>query len=134
MGLYVSPGSVLPAQGTSHTINVSAVAQDNGTLSAGDSVVWTMPGVAFPYPTLAPDVVIAAAGQTATFDFELTNVGNIAGSFPMTLTMRSSPYSAVPLSPSLLTSPATWNTPRDPFAIWLSATDLPFTGSKKSSV
>ena len=30
--------------------------------------------------------------------------------------------------------PATWNTTRDPFAIWLRATDLPFTGSWKSSV
>ncbi len=51
----------------------------------------------------------------------------------------STPIPQIPRSPAASSAPrpqasATWNTTREPFAIWLRATDLPFTGSRKSSV
>src|SRR5437867_2108828 len=51
----------------------------------------------------------------------------------------STPIPQIPYSVAASSAPspqalATWNTTRDPFAIWLRATDLPFTGSRKSSV
>ena len=51
----------------------------------------------------------------------------------------STPIPQIPRSLAASSAPrpqalATWNTTRDPFAIWLRATDLPFTGSRKSSV
>ena len=51
----------------------------------------------------------------------------------------STPIPQIPRSLAASSAPrpqveATWNTTREPFAIWLRATDLPFTGSRKSSV
>jgi uncharacterized membrane protein/PKD repeat protein len=112
LGLYISPTltSLLPP-GTNYAIDVTATAQDNGSLSEQATVPFTMPALAFPYPVASPALLYAEANSAGTVELTLTNVGNVGGSFPVTVTMYSSPFHNTPLSPTLLTSPAAFNTP-----------------------
>ena len=78
LGLYVAPGQ-LPAPGTTHTINVTAV--DDTGASANASSVFVMPAVPFSYVTVTPASQAIASTGAATFDVTVTNVGNAPGVF-----------------------------------------------------
>jgi len=111
IGLYISPtvSSLLPA-GSSHVVNVTATAQSDPGLSASDAFAFTMPEVAFPYPEMTPSHQFVVPGDPISFDLTLTNVGNVAGSFPVALEMPTSAYNSTPLSPTMLSSPQNWTT------------------------
>jgi hypothetical protein len=111
LGLYVLPTEPeLLAAGTSYPFGVTAVSQNDPTLSGTANATFTMPGIAFPYPQLAPGHQFVMVGDLATVSLALANVGNVAASFPVTLTMHSSIYSRAPLSPTLLTTAPNWQT------------------------
>lgn len=89
VGLYVLPPT-RPSPGTSFTMNVTA--SDGGTLSDNVSIPWTMPGQAHNQVLVAPALLFMEPGGSQTFDLTLTNVGNAAGSFPVTATVPVSSW------------------------------------------
>ncbi len=98
VGLYISPTlSTLPPAGTLYPFSVSAAAAENPALQDTDSATYTVPGVAFNYLQIGPELIWAGPNSTATLSITLTNVGNIAGSFDLTLAMPGPSW--VPLSP-----------------------------------
>ncbi|MFO7537778.1 MAG: FG-GAP-like repeat-containing protein, partial [Chloroflexota bacterium] len=111
LGLYIDPtvADLLPA-GESYNVNVTAVSQTNPTLTAEDNFTFTMPGLAFPYPQIAPDHQFVMVGEPVAIEVTMTNVGNVAGSFPVTLTMPTSIFNGTPLSPTLILSEPQWQT------------------------
>ncbi|HSM57591.1 MAG TPA: PKD domain-containing protein [Candidatus Sulfomarinibacteraceae bacterium] len=80
IGLYVAPDH-LPAPGVSHQITVDA-ASDSGQ-NAQDSATFTMPEVPFSMVLAEPPLLYTGPNSSTTFDLSLTNVGNAAGSFPL---------------------------------------------------
>ena len=82
LGLYVNPtGGQLPAPGTSHTIQVTAVSDATAQQTA--DVTFTMPAVPFNYVTVQPPVLYLTSTASAEIDLGITNVGNVAGDFPV---------------------------------------------------
>jgi uncharacterized membrane protein len=80
LGLYVNPGDLPPA-GASYNFTVSALS-DTGQ-AAQDGATFTMPAVPFSFVQPEPATLYAAANTTATLALTLTNVGNAAGTFPL---------------------------------------------------
>lgn len=88
VGLYISPTvTALPPAGTPYPFTVTAVDTDGAGLSQSDSDTFTVPAIAFNQVTAVPALIFASPATTATFDINLSNVGNIAGSFPLTVTL-----------------------------------------------
>ncbi|MCP4592596.1 MAG: hypothetical protein GY842_17830, partial [bacterium] len=88
VGLYVSPTvTLLPPVGTEYPFSVTIVAVDAPALRIDDTGVFTVPAIPFNYVTTAPPIIYAAPNSTATFDIGLTNVGNVSGDFPVTVTL-----------------------------------------------
>lgn len=112
IGLYISPtlSTILPP-GSSYPFQVTATAQDNPSLTETESLLFVMPGLAFPYPQLSPTFDYVSAGEFASWTLTLMNVGNIAGTLPYTLTLYDTPFTTQAISPTLLTSPPTGTTP-----------------------
>ncbi len=82
LGLYVNPtGSQLPAPGTSHTIQVTAVSDTTAQQTA--NATFTMPAVPFNYVTVEPPVLYLTSTAVADIDLSIRNVGNAAGDFPV---------------------------------------------------
>ncbi len=93
IGLYISPTvSALPPAGTEYPFTVTAVDTDGAGLFQTDSETFTVPAIAFNQVTADPQLVFAAPGGVAEFDLGVRNVGNIAGSFPVTLTLPISTW------------------------------------------
>ena len=112
VGLYISPTvEALMAPGTSYTIDVVATAQDNPSLSQSDTILFTMPGLPFPYPRLMPEHQFVTQDDLLSVGFTVSNVGNVPGSLPITATVRASAFSGVSVSPTPITSGETWTTP-----------------------
>ena len=111
MGLYIDPTtSDLMPSGQSYEVTVTAVSQTNPTLITEDDFTFTMPGLAFPYPQIAPDHQFVMVGEPVAIEVTMTNVGNIAGSFPVTLTMPTSIFNGTSLSSTLIVSDQQWQT------------------------
>jgi hypothetical protein len=88
VGLYVSPTvTALPLPGTTYPFTATVTASDGSGLHGDDTDLFVVPAIAFNHLTLDPPLVYASAHSTATFDLSLTNVGNAAGSFPLTVTL-----------------------------------------------
>ncbi|MBK8989256.1 MAG: VCBS repeat-containing protein, partial [Chloroflexi bacterium] len=82
LGLYVNPpGGQLPAPGTSHTIQVTAVSDTTAQQSA--TIPFTMPAVSFNYVAVQPPLLYLTSTAVADISLNLTNVGNAAGDFPL---------------------------------------------------
>ncbi|MBN1314939.1 MAG: Ig-like domain-containing protein, partial [Anaerolineales bacterium] len=87
VGIYISPTlTSLPPEGTPYPFSVTATAQENGALTETENETFTVPGIAYNYLTVDPALIMASPNSTETFEIELTNVGNIAGSFELTMT------------------------------------------------
>ncbi|MCP4361020.1 MAG: hypothetical protein GY796_23685, partial [Chloroflexi bacterium] len=89
VGLYVLPPT-LPTPGTSFIMNVTA--DDGGSLNDTVSIPWAMPGQAHNYMQISPDVLFAQPNGSVDFDLTMSNVGNMAGSFPITATLPISTW------------------------------------------
>ncbi|MDY7075403.1 MAG: hypothetical protein SXV54_00630, partial [Chloroflexota bacterium] len=88
VGLYVSPTvTTLPPVGTEYPFDVDVTAVDYPTLQETDSDVFTVPAIPFNYVTTAPPLVYAAPDSSADFDLAVKNVGNVSGTFPITVTL-----------------------------------------------
>ena len=88
VGLYVSPTlQTLPPAGTEYPFSVGITAVDAPALQESDSDVFIVPAIAFNYVTAAPPTVYAAPDDSAGFDLRVKNVGNVTGSFPLTVTL-----------------------------------------------
>jgi uncharacterized membrane protein len=84
IGLYIQPDPAdVPTPGLSFPIEVTAVAQDDPTLTDMDSAVFTMPGQPFNYLTVDTAVIYAMPGTQVEFNLTVQNVGNSAGTFPL---------------------------------------------------
>ncbi len=84
IGLYIQPEpAAVPAPGLSFPIEVTAVAQDDPALTDTDTAVFTMPGQPFNYLTLDTAVIYAMPGTPVEFELTMENVGNAAGTFPL---------------------------------------------------
>jgi len=86
IGLYISPTLPLPGVGAAYPFNVTATAVDNPTLTQNDDAVFTMTAVPFNYVAVNPPLIQAAPNSTTTLDIAITNAGNAAGSFPVSVT------------------------------------------------
>lgn len=84
LGLNVVPPT-LPAPGINFSINISA--SDGGSLSANDSINWTMPSQAFNYFKIQPNEIYVASNSGSEINLQITNIGNDTGSFPITTTL-----------------------------------------------
>jgi uncharacterized membrane protein len=84
VGLYVAPPT-LPAPGTSFTMDVQV--SDGGSLADGVSIPWSMPGQAFNHLTVEPEAIYVSPNSSADFSLAMTNVGNVAGTFPISATL-----------------------------------------------
>ncbi len=93
VGLYVLPpaGSV-PGGGTTYPVDVIVTAEDDPSLTDTEPATPTVGSTPFSYLTLEPAVIYATENSTATFDISLTNVGNAAGSFPLSVTVPVSSW------------------------------------------
>ena len=80
LGLYVMPDA-LPAPGTSHTIDIDI--SDGGALNDTAQFMWEMPGQAHNYVTIAPDTLYVGSTDSVSFTLAMENVGNVAGTFPI---------------------------------------------------
>jgi hypothetical protein len=88
VGLYISPTvTTLPPPGTEYPFTVDVTATDDPALSRTDADLFVVPAIAFNHLTADPPLLYAAPGLTATFDLALTNVGNVAGTFPIAATL-----------------------------------------------
>ncbi len=87
LGLYISPTLPLPAAGTIYPFNVTATAVANPALSQSDGASFVVPAIAFNYLVVEPALLYAVPNSTTTFDAAVTNVGNVAGNFPLSLTL-----------------------------------------------
>ena len=92
IGLYISPTLPLPVVGSSFPFDVTAIATDNPALTQTDTAVFTMPAVPFNYVTTDPSLVYVSPDTEASFDLSVENVGNVAGAFPITVTMPISTW------------------------------------------
>ena len=84
VGLYVAPPA-LPAPGTSFTMDVGVT--DGGSLADAVSIPWSMPGQAFNHLTIEPAAIYVSPNASADFSLDMTNVGNVAGTFPISATL-----------------------------------------------
>jgi uncharacterized membrane protein len=80
LGLYVLPPT-LPTPGTSFDMIVEV---SDGTQTESVTVPWAMPGQAHNYLQLAPETFYLSPGSSGDFSLTMSNVGNTAGSFPIT--------------------------------------------------
>ncbi len=95
IGLYISPAvSILPPAGTTYPFNVTATAIDNPSLIQSDADVFTIPAIAFNYVTVDPKLVYVSPDTAATFDLNTLNIGTVAGTFPITLTVPISTWTS----------------------------------------
>jgi len=112
VGLYVvPPEGTLPAPGTAYPFTVTVTDVGNGAINASANGTFTMPSIAFPYLTVDPVAQTVTPGQPVTIGLTVQNVGNAAGSFEITGTVRAEQFSTAQLVPSPLTSPADFSTP-----------------------
>ncbi|MCA9933690.1 MAG: hypothetical protein KC415_07200, partial [Anaerolineales bacterium] len=82
LGLYVNPtGGQLPAPGTSHTLQVTAVSDTTAQQTA--NAAFTMPAKPFNYVSVQPPVLYLTSTAVADIDLAIRNVGNAAGDFPV---------------------------------------------------
>jgi uncharacterized membrane protein len=83
IGLYVDPNNdALPSPGTTLPFVVTAVS--NTGLNQSANLSFTMPGVPFSYVTVEPPMHYVQRGEVTTVTVDLSNVGNAAGTFPLT--------------------------------------------------
>ena len=88
IGLYLlPPPDTLPTPGTSYVVDVTATATENPGLNANDSDLFTMPSQAFNYIDIEPDTIYVTANSNSDLTLSVTNVGNVAGNFPLTATV-----------------------------------------------
>ncbi len=80
VGVYILPDSN-PAPGTTFTLNLQ-VSDGLGQVE-NVSIPWSMPGQAHNYLQLSPANIYLGSDSSADFNFSLENVGNTAGSFPV---------------------------------------------------
>ncbi len=83
LGLAISPTLPLPGVGSSFPFNVNARGVDNPALSASAADVFVIASTPYPFLQLVPPVLYAAPGTSVTFGLQMTNVGNAAGTFPL---------------------------------------------------
>ncbi len=114
VGFYISPTvtAILPP-GVSHTLDVTVSAADGSGLSANQTLVWTMPAVAFPYLKLLPTTIYALPDSTTAVDLQISNVGNNSGAFTITNTASAHIYGGQTYVPShtLTVTPAVFLSP-----------------------
>ncbi|MCB8986976.1 MAG: VCBS repeat-containing protein [Ardenticatenaceae bacterium] len=87
LGLYISPTASLPPVGSAYPFNVTAVAADNGAVTASGSGVFTMPAVPYPALTVSPADVYVAANSSTAVDLTVTNIGNTPADFDLLSTL-----------------------------------------------
>jgi uncharacterized membrane protein len=80
VGLYILPESN-PAPGTSFTLNVQL--SDGLGQMESVSIPWSMPGQAHSFIQINPTNLYLGSDSSVDFNFSLKNVGNTAGSFPV---------------------------------------------------
>jgi len=103
VGLYISPTvGMLPAPGTVYPFSMQARAADNGSLAQSASQSFTVPAISFNQVTASPAAVDSTPGGSATFDVSVANVGNVRGTFPLTVTTPISDWTAAITSPLTL--------------------------------
>ncbi|MCB9134944.1 MAG: hypothetical protein H6636_05935 [Anaerolineales bacterium] len=101
VGLYLQdPSGNVPAPGTSFPVNVTAM---SGSLSDSDSGTFTVPGQAFNYITAQPTTLYLGSDSSTDFSIQMTNVGNTAGNFPLSIvsTPLTATVTGLPASVSL---------------------------------
>jgi len=89
LGVYIVPLDleVLPPAGTEYPFTVHATAVEDPALTASDAETFVMPPIPFARVTAQPALVYATPGGEAAFEVALTNVGNVAGDFPLNVTL-----------------------------------------------
>lgn len=105
VGLYISPTvTMLPTPGTVEpfTVHVAATDDSNSALTGSASQSFTIPAIAFSQVTAAPAIVDSSPGLTTTFQLALRNAGNVRGTFPLSLTLPISDWTAALTSPLTL--------------------------------
>ncbi|MCI0577453.1 MAG: PKD domain-containing protein [Chloroflexi bacterium] len=114
IGFYVAPPPpALPSPGSNYPFNVTVTATNNPSLTQSDNLVFTMPGISFPYLVAAPGVHYAEPGAAVPFDLTVTNVGDAStGGFPVTVTVQNNIYAQNgAITATLPATPATFTTP-----------------------
>ncbi len=105
VGLYISPTvTMLPPPGTVEpfTVHVAAADDGNSALTGSASQSFTVPAIAFSQISATPATVVSTAGLSATFQLAVRNVGNVAGTFPLSVTLPISDWTADITSPLTL--------------------------------
>ena len=105
LGLYIDPDTeVIPTPGTVYAFTVTAVS-DSGLMDS-KQLTFTMPAVPFSYITVDPPLQYVEQGSQITVDVGLTNVGNAAGTFPLTATPAISTITPIStLQPPIFLNP-----------------------------
>ena len=106
LGLYVSPTvASLPASGTNYPFEVTATAQDTGSVTANDDGLFVMPAVAYPALSVNPAELFTASNSDAVFELTVTNIGNTAGDFDLAGTVPAAGWSLAALQTPVSLAP-----------------------------
>lgn len=104
LSLYALPtvSDLLPIVGNSYAFDVTAVAQDNASITASDSDTFTV--AATPYPAIAvePDEMFVLPNSTNEFTATLTNIGTASGTFDWQTIVPKANWSATTPAPVTL--------------------------------
>jgi len=105
LGLYISPSAGLPPVGSTYPFNVTAVATDNGAVTASGSGVFTMPAVPYPALTVSPADVYVAANSSTAVNLTVTNIGNTSADFDLLSTLPAAGWTLSSLQSPLSLAP-----------------------------
>ncbi len=117
VGLYVSPPT-LPAPGTAFNLDVQL---SDGQTTENATIPWTMASQPFNFVTIAPDTIYLGSDSSTDFTIEMTNVGNDAGTFPVSVSLPPITASVTGLPAPISLAVGETQT----FSATLSTTDIP---------
>jgi len=100
VGLYISPTvASLPPAGTQYPFSVRVASSDSPSLDQSATQTFTVPAIAFSHLTTDQAMVYSSPGLTTTIDLGIQNVGNLAGTVPLSITQPISTWTATLTSP-----------------------------------
>jgi uncharacterized membrane protein len=103
VGLYISPTlEMLPPAGTHYPFTVHVTSPDAPSLDGSAAGTFTVPALSFGHLTADQTTIYSSPGLTATVALAMRNVGNVAGTFPLSVTEPVSTWTAAINSPLTL--------------------------------
>jgi len=103
VGLYISPTlEMLPPAGTRYPFTVHVASPDAPSLDQSAAGTFTVPALSFNHLTADQSTIYSSPGLTTTVALAVRNVGNVAGTFPLSVTEPVSDWTAAITSPLTL--------------------------------